>query len=174
MVTLFFWLSILKASITHIIYLFTVWCRVQSKNLHIQNMNHPSDHRKNPAGPAGVSRPALRSVISVGWGKLHFELFRRRKWFWSSLLLNSKEEVISNGAEGMELNLGKFRIFIFIPEMFGMKSKHTTSKDLPLWMQPEDERLVQQNASFTELMWAVTHHEQRRGGKAACGRFQEK
>lgn len=140
----FLTLNVKSINYTHNLLLYSL---IQSSK---QKLAHPEYElsqwsEEKPQCPAGVSRLALRSVISAGWGKLHFVLFRRRKWFWSSLLLNSKEEVISNGAEGTGAEFRKSC-------GNGMKSKYMTSKDLPLWMQPEDARLLQQNAFFTELM----------------------
>lgn len=77
----------------------------------------------NEQCPVGLSRLALRSVPPMqARGKLHYMHFGRRKWFWSGLLLLSKQEVISIGAEGTKLNLGKAM------ETFGMERKHSPQK----------------------------------------------
>lgn len=159
LVKFFLTLNVKSSNCTRNLFLYSLSLCTKQKHALPYELAQPS-HR-NKQCPVGLTRLALRSAPPMQTsGKLRYIQFGRREWFWSSLLLHSKQEVISIGAEDTKLNLGKAM------EMFGMESKHTSPKDLALWTWPEDVRLVGQTASFTELTYAAKHHEYRKSRKS--------
>lgn len=106
-VTFFSWLSMLKASITHIIYSFTAWFHVQSKNMHYRIWISPAMTWKQAVPCRSLQAGFKKHSTNAGQGEIALYAVREKKVTLKQRATSLKARGNLNWCRRYDAELGK-------------------------------------------------------------------